>query len=251
MSKLAELIRRITRIEAAPIGFGAAQRKAPPTMLLVAVLGERWAQSSDAVAAGVDVLLFAGRPSEKDLAQAVAAAQGRPCGLLTPQADAEGLSRLREAGLDFLVLEPQSSASILQDEDLGFVLHLKGELTDTQLRALDALPLDAVSLEPEPAPLTIHRQMELQRISGLARRPLLLPVRPDADPQELLPLRAAAVALIALDIKERNAIDGLRRLRAAIDALPARRRLRRDEPLEVTLPRASAGEADDEDEDEE
>jgi len=249
MSKLAELVRRTTRIEAAPLGFGVAQRKTPPTMLLVAVLSERWTQASDALAAGADVLLLAGSPNENELAEVVAAAEGRPCGLRTPQIDAEGAAQLREAGIDFLVVEPQTPAATLQDEGLGFLLHLKEELTDAQLRTLDALPWDAILLERQATPMTIEGQLELQRIGGLARRALLVSVPGDANPIDLLPLRDAGASLIALDLKQRDALDALRRLREAIDGLPARRVRRQEERAEVALPRATASETVEEDED--
>lgn len=251
MSKLDELIRRATRGEPAPLGFGAGSRKTTPTMLLVALVGEHWARGvAEAVAAGADALVLAGRPSEKELAEAVSAAQGRPCGLLEPEAHAGQPAQLRSAGLDFLVLGPQAPASALLDEELTFLFRLREELTDAQLRTLEALPVDALYLEREAGPATIWRQMELQRISGLARKPLLLQVRPDADQPELLSLREAGAVLIALDLKERSTTDALRRLRGVIDALPRRRPRRRKEG-EVTLPGATAGKEEELEEEEE
>ncbi|OGO50796.1 MAG: hypothetical protein A2148_03715 [Chloroflexi bacterium RBG_16_68_14] len=252
MSKLADLIRRATRGEPAPLGFGAGSRKTTPTMLLVALVGEHWARgATDAAAAGADALLLTGRPGDKELAEAISAAQGRPCGLLEPETHAGQPAQLRSAGLDFLVLGPQAPASALLEEKLGFLFHLREELTDAQLRTLEALPVDALYLERELSPPTIWRQMELQRISGLARKPLLLQMRPDAEQQELLSLREAGVALIALDLKERSATDALRRLRGVIDALPRRRPRHRKEG-EVTLPGATArGEEELEEEEEE
>ena len=251
MSKLADVIRRTTHIQPAPLGFATAIQKVRPTMLLVGTLRERWSQAADAVSAGADVLLLAGTPNEKDVAQAVAAADGRPCGLQPPQVDADKLSHLRKAGIDFLALGHETSAAALQDEQLGFVMQLAGELSDTELRTHDALPLDALSLEAEAGPLTIQRQMKLLRISGLTRRPLLLTVQADADPQDLRPLRDAGVALVAVDLTERDAIEELRRLRKAIDELPARRSPRRNERPEVTLPRVTSAASEEDDDEEE
>ena len=234
MSKLADVIRRTTHIQPAPLGFATAIQKVRPTMLLVGTLRERWSQAADAVSAGADVLLLAGTPNEKDVAQAVAAADGRPCGLQPPQVDADKLSHLRKAGIDFLALGHETSAAALQDEQLGFVMQLAGELSDTELRTHDALPVDALSLEAEPGPLTIQRQMKLLRISGLTR-----------------PLRDAGVALVAVDLTERDAIEELRRLRKAIDELPARRSPRRNERPEVTLPRVTSAASEEDDDEEE
>ncbi len=219
-------------------------------MLLVALVRERWARGvSEAIAAGTDALLLAGRPSEKELTEAVSAAEGHPCGLLASEAEAEQPSRLRQAGLDFLVLDPQAPASALLDEELTLLIHVPDELTDTQLRTLDALPLDALYVERATAPPTIWRQMELRRMSMLARRPLLVQVQADAQHQDILSLREAGVALLAIDLRERGATDGLRRLRGLIDALPRRRRLRREEGAQVLLPQ-TVGEVEEEEEEE-
>ena len=250
MTKLGDLLRRTSRGEAARMGFGSAPSKKPPTMLLVGLVSERWARTvADATAAGADLFLLTGQPNKKELKEAVSAAEERPCGLLTPQPGTEEVAQLRQAGLDFLVLAPEASAAALQDQELAVLLHVNDEITDTQLRTIDPLPLDAIYLEPDATPLTIRRQMELQRISGMARKPLLLQVQPDTEQQDLLCLRDAGVALAALDLKERGGLDALGRLRGVIDALPSRRRPGRDEQPEVTIPRAAAtGPAEEEEE---
>lgn len=239
------------RAEPAPLGFGSSPGKAPSTMLLVALVGGRWVDGvRDAASAGADVLLFTGQPNEKEVTEAVSAAEGRPCGLLALEGDADRLSRLREAGLDFLVVGPQAPASVLQDEERSLVFHIREELTDAQLRSVGALPVDALYLESEPAPLTIGREIELQRIGGLARRPLLLPVGMDAQREDLLALREAGVVLVAVDLSERGVADGMRRLRGLIEELPPRRRRMVKVGGNVTL-LGTPPEAEEEDEDEE
>ena len=234
MSKLADLIRRATHAEPARLGFGPGTHTATASMLLAASIGDRWERGvGEAVAAGADVLLLGGRPSEKELPEAVSAADGRPCGLIA-DVEADQLPRLREAGIDFLILNPQAPASVLQDEELGFVLRLAGDLSEAQLRTLGTLSLDALYVErKDDGPPTVERQLELQRISGLARGPLLVQVRASAEQQELLSLRDGGVLILTIDLKERDGADALRSLRGVIDALP-RRRKRRDE-AEVAL----------------
>lgn len=251
MSKLSNLIRRISRTEPAPLGFGSGPRKPSPTMLLVALVGERWSRSvADAAAAGADAFALTSKPSESDLTDAVSAAAGRPCGLISPQPGPDELDHARNAGLDFLVVAPEAPASILNDESSGVLLQIKDDLTDIQLRTIEALDLDAVYLERQAGPLTIRQQMELQRFAGLARKPLLLQVRPNAEQPDLLCLRDAGAPLVALDLKDREAIEALRRLRGVIDALPQRRRPRREERGDVILPRAAARQTADDDDDE-
>ena len=234
MSKLSDLIRRASHAEPARLGFGAGTHTRTASMLLAASIGERWERGvGEAVAAGADVLLLAGRPSEKELPEAVSAADGRPCGRIA-DVEADQLPQLHDAGIDFLILDPQAPASVLQDEELGFVLRLAGDLSEAQLRTLGTLSLDALYVEgKDDGPPTIERQLELQRISGLARGPLFVQVRAGAEQQELLSLRDAGVIILSIALKERGGADALRSLRGVIDALP-RRRKRRDE-AEVAL----------------
>lgn len=247
MSKLADLIRRAVRTEPAPIGFATAARKTPPSMTLAAIISDHWAQGvHDAIAAGADAVLLSGRPNDRDVKEAVAAAGDKPCGAVLNDASA---SALRDAGIDFIVVEPDTPAAALLDQKLGFVFHLRGDLTDIQLRTLDPLPLDAILLEREATPATILRRMELQRITALARTALFVPVPPETEQPDLLTLRDAGVAIIAIDLKERNAIDAMKRLRAVIDALPRPRPRRRDERPSVSIPSAAAGQHEHEEDD--
>ena len=233
------------------MGFGSARSTPSPTMLLAGLVGEGWASTvADAAAAGADLFLLSGRPNEKELKEAISAAEDRPCGLLTPQAGAKDVAQLGEAGLDFVVLAPEAPAAALQDQELAVLLQVNDDITDIQLRTIDPLPLEAIYFEPDAAPLTIRRQMELQRISGMTRKPLLLRVQPDAEQQDLLALREAGVGLAAVDLKEPGALDALRRLRGVIDALPSRRRPRREDRPEITLPRGAPAEPGEEAEEE-
>lgn len=245
MSKLADLIRRATRTEPAPMGFASTSAKAKLSMLLVALVHERWSQGiAETLAAGADAFLLAGSPGDSDLAAAVSAADGRPCGLLAPGSD---LEPSRNAGLDFVVLDTQTPASALQEEKLGLFLHVRDDLTDIQLRTLDALPLDGLYVEAEAAPATILQQLELRRVSGLTRKALLVHVQPDIEQQDLVSLRDAGAAVAAVDATA----GAVRRLRGVIDGLPRPRRSRGDERAEVTLPRAAAPVEDDDELDDE
>ena len=249
MAKLADLIKRATKGEPAPLGFGSARQKPSASMVLVALAAKRWPQAaSDAVAAGADALFLTGRPNEKEITEAIAAADGRPCGLLA--ADDADLSALHGAGLDFLVLSPDAPARSLQNEDPTFLLRVDDGLTDVQLRTMEALPVDALFLDSNSAPFTISRQMEIQRVSGLARKTIMLSVASDSTQDDLLSLRESGVALIAVDMANQDAEEALRHLRGLIDALPKRGRKRGQERLGVTLPTVSSHDHEEDDEDE-
>jgi hypothetical protein len=250
MSKLADLIRRIARIEPPALGFSAGPKKAPPTMIIVGLAGDHWSRTVTE-SPGADVLLFTGRPREQDIADAASASGERPCGAIVGEADGDSLARMRSFGLDFVVLSTHSPASALLDEDLGFVLQLKEDLDDIQLKTLEGRPLDALFLEHDTHPFTIRKQIEFQRISGLARKPLLVPVRSNIEEPDLLALREAGATLLALDLGDRGASEALARLRAVIDGLPPRRKLRTEEREVSILGAVRSHEHEDDDFDDE
>ena len=241
MGKLTDIIKRAGRTEPAAMGFGASARKSHPSMLIVAIAGDHWPRAvSDAIDAGADALLLAGRPGDKDIEEALAAAKDRACGLLAPDASPEQLAHLREAGVDFAVIGPNAPAAAVIEEKLSLAFHLRADLTDIQLRALDAMPFEAIYIDLEAAPATIMRLIELQRIAGLARKPLIAHVAAESGQNDLVALRDAGVAMIAVDMKERNPTDALRKLRETIDSLP-RRRVRREDRASVALSYSSGG----------
>lgn len=250
MAKLADLIKRATKGEPAPLGFGSIREKPPASMVLVALAANRWPQAAgDAVAAGADALFLTGHPNEKEITGAIAAADGHPCGLLAA-GDAD-LSALHGAGLDFLALSPDAPARLLQNEDTTFLLRVDHDLTDVQLHTIEALPVDALYLDAGAAPLTISRQMEIQRVSGLTRKSIMLSVASDSTQDDLLSLRESGVALIAVDMANQDAAEALRHLRGLIDALPKRGRQRGQERPGITLPTVvSSSDAEEDDEDE-
>lgn len=242
MPKLADLIQRSTRSEPAPLGFASQRGKTPPSIILVATISKDWKKSvTAAIAAGADAALLSNGPSKNDIADAIAAADGHACGLL----DGSDAAALREAGLDFVVLGTDAPASVLQDDELSLVVRVPADLTDIQLRTMETLAIDALYVD-QATPDTILGQMELRRVSGLARRPLLVPTPNDASQDALLSLRDAGVALIAVDAT--GGTNELARMRELVDALPRRKRRRHEGGFDVTVPgAASAHEHDDED----
>jgi len=247
MSKLADAIRRSQRIEAAPMGFGAA-RPAPRPSMLAGFLG-RAADVAAARAAGADLVVADSRraaPAKGDLAKLRAAAADLPLGAWTPVAGAAAARELRQAGIDFLILEPESTAaSVLLDDDLGYVLVLPESPDEPFLRSLESLHLEALYLSPRPwsGPLTVAAQVELSRVHLISRRPLLCEVAPDATADDLQCLRSVGVAALLV-----ASVDGIARLKETIAALPPRRQRREERPV-LSLPRGQAPAVEDDDDD--
>jgi len=159
--------------------------------------------------------------------------------------DSEEAKSLREAGLDFIVVEADSTpASVLLDDKLGYVLALTGPFDEHFLRSLEPLAFEALLLTEPPATLTVARQIELTRISALARKPLLAFAQPGVSKDDLQCLRAAGI--VGVLVGE----DAVAAVKERVAALPPRRG-RRDERAVVSLPRGQVAPASDEDDEDE
>ncbi|GBD14540.1 hypothetical protein HRbin25_00418 [bacterium HR25] len=235
MSKLSQLIRKASRVEPPPLGFGAVSREATASMLLLARFpagpGERL---REAASRGVDAVLVDGEGAAS--AASMLKGLSLPWGALLPEARREALGPLQEAGVDFLVFGEGSEASLFWEEGLGLVLAAREESSDVELRLLESLPLDALWVPAPPSPLTVARQLTLRRFSGLARLPLLVEVRPPVDAAYLRGLRDAGVVGVVVDGEV--AWEEIPSLRQTVQSLPARGR-RREERPEPVLPAAT------------
>jgi hypothetical protein len=209
----------------------------------------------DLAGRGVDAILLSLSNPQADMSQLAKWAKKAsdvPCGAQVMAASGKTVAALKEAGADFLVFDAEStSAEALLETELGYVLTLAGDPTDSFLRALDTFPLDGLWVQDWRGPLTVHRQMELRRVHLLSRTPLFVPVRPDISPAELECLRDAGVLAVAVNGMEAGAWQQLGDLRQAIDGLKPRAR-RREERPDVVLPlgRESASQVEEEEEEE-
>jgi hypothetical protein len=256
MSKLANKIRKITRMEPAPLGFGTTAARARPPALLLMVHGPASGlrPTTNLTDSGLDALLLSLNP-EKEAAEAARwakTADDLSCGVRVPSAAGETAGVLKQAGIDFLAFEAESaSADALLDTEMGYVLVLVGDPSDTLLRAMADFSLDALWLADWRGPLTVRSQLELRRIYLLARTPLLVPVHADISAGDLECLRDTGVVGVAVDGHEHGAWDRLPALRKAIDGLPPPRTRRREERADAVLPARTLVPSSAEDEEEE
>lgn len=249
MSKLADRIRKASRLETTPMGFGTGTTLKPsPTMLsLVRLSAAEADKAAQAAARGADAVIFEGIDVSK-LKERAQKADQLSLGVRLSKAERAAVAAQRQAGADFVVLDPQSaSAEAILEDGIGLVLALGWDTPDTTLRLLEPLPLDALLVPMPDAPLTLGRLLELRRISVLSRTPLLTEISAGADTSQLHALREAGVAGVIIDAR---ALDRLPALREAISSLPARAR-RREEHPEAILPAPPHAEAPAEEEEEE
>jgi hypothetical protein len=245
MTKLADAIRRSTRVDAPQIGFSPLPTKVRATMLLVALTSATGKASTE----GADLVLIQGKG-------AAASSNGQSPvmrGLWMQDGNGDAAAA-RQQGFEFIVFGADDApASILLEEEAGLVMAVQEELPDSLLQALQWLPLDALLVRWDGG-VTVRRQLELQRLSGFARKPLLLVVENEPKAAELEALREAGVVGVVVDLTGTGGEARLKTLRATIDGLrPRPRRSRSDSQIVSVSPATitAAAESDDDDDDNE
>jgi len=238
MSKLSDRIRRASKVTPAPLGFGptAVQAKAPSMLVVVRLAANETGKAADAVKAGADAIILAGDPGK-------AKTNGAILGLAPEKADQKAATAAREAGADFLVLDPAKAlAEAMLDQKIGYVLVLSEPMDDVRTRLLGDLNLDAIIVKAPAAPVTLAQLLELRRIAGLTRTPLLVQADASIDGPLLQVLRDSGAAGIVV---EASSIGKLAELRDRIASLPTAGR-KKDERAEVTVSaEAAAGHSHD------
>jgi hypothetical protein len=234
------------------MGFRALTGRSKNAEMLVSVSLAKPDQDAAVAAAkaGAAFLLLDQGDLELD-ADAIRAVTGTveiPCGLRldSPMAGASGVAR--GLGLDYLQLEDRGTpATVLLDEEMGFILSIAENETDTFLRLLEAMPFEALFAGDVSQPFTFRRQLELRRLSGLARKPLIVHAQDSLTSEDLECLRDSGVAAVLIDAEARSG-RRFSALRQAIEAMRPRRR-RRGERDSAVLPSVAHG-ADDSDDEE-
>lgn len=240
MSKLADKIRNVTRLQAQPLGFGAGRGKVEPTMVLAAAARDA-AAAADLARKGADVVILgsAGSPvaasAAKDVKDVIAGAW------VAGAADHEATA-YREAGFDFLVFDPdRAAATALLEENIGYVMTLPADLNETETRTLEAFDLDAIYVGAIEGQLTVRRQIGLRRLQAMTRKPLMATVGKGVSAAELQALRDTNVVVVLA-----ASADAVEHLRKTIDALPPRSRRKDGDDRPVPLVPRTAAAAEDE-----
>lgn len=245
MSKLTERIKRASKVEPAPLGFAPAARKAPASTLLVAVrlAANEAGKIADAADKGAAVVIVEGSAAKLREAKATGDAI---IGLKLENPDRKEAAAAREAGADFLLIDEETIADTLLDEKLGFVMSVSRDLEDSRLRLLGELSLEALVISAPEPPITVARVLDLRRVAGLARAPLLVEVDPAVDASTLQILRESGATGV---IVPAAALAKLPELIERIAALPVRGK-RKEEHSEALVPAsAQTGGHDDDDDD--
>ena len=203
MGKLLDRLNQVAASGGARLGFAAGAGEARGQLAIVAVLADT-AQAADAVERGADALIMSGK-------QDADAAGGVPVGAMD------------DAGRDFVVLTMAGALGTALDGETDAVLALAADTSDDLLRALDALPVDAVAVDIPASASSLQDLLPLYRAARATAKPLLVrtPAAPGRD--ALTAVRDAGAAGLIVEVAK-DGMDDLAALRSEIAALPPKRR---------------------------
>ena len=234
MSKLLDRLERVNRGPTASLGFGAAARvqKVRP-MALIGTLSDssKAAEGASNLAKiGADGALIDGLGPEEIQKQLAQALDNVPWGVRVPALDSEQVSHHKEQGCDFLAFEPErASLGALGDEDTAYILSIQPDTDDRLLRAIEALPVDAVLLPFKSVnpPLTIEHLLAISSVRRAFSKYLLLELPGTPTSKEMEALRDIGVNGLIVDTTAISA-EKLQGLHEGLLALPKRKRDRYD-----------------------
>jgi len=223
MSEFVKKLNQVSHGAGHTIGFGAVSKPKTTPMLLIARLTSMDEDSSTAAVSGkVDALLYDIKDSAGQaytLAKLAENDDKIPWGVRLQKASIEGINRLAEAGCDFVILDPEAAAGVLQEETMGKVLEAGVALGDGLVRAIGQLSVDALLLteDKQSGSLTINQLINYQRISGFAGKPLLAFL-----PRELSDLEVlldAGIKGVVMDLSVKDMEARLKEVQEAIQKL--------------------------------
>ncbi len=261
MSKLVEKLERISEGSGQPIGFSAAasRRRVDPMLVIASVPADNTLLTAIAGKEGIDAILFTIEDMAKDrrlVSKLDNPRIGVPWGVLTDTVALEDLEQLIEKGCDFVIFSPaRTPAAVLNENGIGKVLKIDPSLTDSMIRAIGRLPVEAVFLSlsaEEDARLTVQQLIVYERLAGGTGKHILAALPPIMPPSDIESLWALGVRGVIVDLAAEQPEQRLNDIKAAIQKLPATRK-KPKEKIRATLPLAkipSEGVQPEEDEEE-
>ena len=239
MSKLLDLLQRISDGTPAPLGFGAARRAGLPGLALVGlVANDHQAGLAAAASAGIDAVLVSGVSDPEGIGSLAGSADGVPWGAFSPALSGETAQACQENGADLLAFGLESPADgISGEDDMARIISLAPDLSDRELRAASALPVDCfiVDMGSVSGSWTFQDLVTLGSISRLTDKQVLVQVSGPPQKQDLEAIRDMGASGLILDLSKVSS-DDLAGLKSDLQDMPRPRRRR--ERVRATVPSA-------------
>jgi hypothetical protein len=181
------------------IGFKPSTTPPPPSLLLTVSLPAIDAEHAQAALdGGAEALIVRLGLQElvretTKLQDIVAAAEGKPCGVLivgSSDNELEGVKELKSLGFDFVVLSAHDNPSILRLEDFGKIMIVDHTFDNDLTRTINDLPIDAVEVSlarPEDVGrhFSIRDLMNYKLFKMLVRKPVVVRGERSIRPEDM------------------------------------------------------------------
>ena len=252
MSKFIEKLKNHTQLSPAPLGFGKALVQAKPRILLVAGLAQPNIENLAECLSGADAgLLQVNSLSSLDenLSKLSQSAPDIVWGSWLNNAN-WGKVENTKIKADFLVFPPMMPLVDLP-AGLGKIFEIDANITDTQLRAIDELPVEAVLFNAKPDKLNWQYLIMLQRLDNLLTKPLLTVVPSGVTSTELQTLWGVGVDGVVIEL-EAGQVNRLKELRQEVEkaSFPLPRKSKKAEVRLPFISQSPPADAEEEEEDE-
>ena len=257
MSKLLDLLQRISDGSPAPLGFGAARADSLPGLALLGlVTADHQAGLASAAQVGLDAAIVSGVNGADGITSLGASANGIPWGAHVAALSGEEAQACRDASADLLAFGLDSSAATLAGEDdLARLVSVAPDLPDRELRAVAALPVDCftVDMTSVSGSWTIQDLVTVGSVTRHTDKHVLLQISAVPEKQDLEALRDIGAAGLIIDLAAVSP-EALAGLKSALLEMPRPRR-RRDRMRATvpssgfTAPRPPSREDDDDEDD--
>lgn len=225
MSKFVELLEKTGEVTPEPLGFGTSKKaKTNPSMLLIGqASAEDLEKDSKLADAKTDAIVVVVAPAnEKALDKVSEALKDKLWGVRVGSVSDEQAANFKEKGCDFIVFDPENtSAGLLNDEDMGKIIAINSELDEDQGQAIHMLSVDCALFTPAESvsPLTVQRLIDIEVIRGMVGMMFIMSTPADLGKAELEALRNGGVAGLVVNLKS---ADDIAKTKEAIDDLPRR-----------------------------
>ena len=256
MSRFLDQLERISQNTPTPLGFGVSRAERNPGMALVALVSGNHADGCAAVnGLGPEAAILAGAESPNGLLSLKDALSSTPWGVSSDSLTGDDVKAYKEAGCDVLVFRLEGTqASALSSDDLARILRIEPDLSTSQVRGIDSLPVDVLLVD-----MTGHSGAwtlaDIARVAGVSRRVdkyVLLHLAQPPEKDDLEAIRNVGVHGLALDVGSVSS-EAMQELKSNLLDMPRQRSRRRDRPS-ATVPSSvfpSLSEPEREDEEEE
>ncbi len=258
MSSFLDRLDQIREGVSTPLGFGAPRAQKIPGMALVGLVSREHSKGIALLAdLKPDAALVSGVPDPsavKELVQTLG--DSLPWGAKVSALTEENAKALEEAGCDIQAFSLDgTTVAAVGSEEVARILCIKSDIDIEYLRAVDALPIDALLLSV-PTPSSPWTLEDLAAIAGVSRRVskyVLLETSQLPAAKELEAMRDVGVNGLVVDVAGVSP-ESLGELKSALLEMPRQRPRRKEKSMALlpnsAFPSASAPEPEQPDPDE-